>query len=72
MKPNASFRRDFLPFPTIPAWSSVGDPFSETGRESAPPVALYEQKCIEKEKMKIKFMPKLFYTKFVKEKAKIE
>lgn len=31
---------NLLPFPTIPAWSSVGEPFSETGRESAPPVAL--------------------------------
>lgn len=28
------------PFPTIPACSSVGEPFSEIGRESAPPVAL--------------------------------
>jgi hypothetical protein len=35
--PSAS---NLLPFPTIPAWSSVGEPFSETGRESAPPVAL--------------------------------
>jgi hypothetical protein len=34
------FISNLLPFPTIPAWSSVGEPFSETGRESAPPVAL--------------------------------
>jgi hypothetical protein len=38
---------NLLPFPTIPAWSSVGEPFSETGRESAPPVAL---KMWEREK----------------------
>lgn len=29
-----------LPFSTAPDCSSVGEPFSDTGRESAPPVAL--------------------------------
>lgn len=36
----SQFGPNLLPLPTIPAWSSVGEPFSDTLRESAPPVAL--------------------------------